>query len=45
MEQDRTLGAPGYIAAFFIGGGEFGVMLCVSVALFIGLLRMRKELR
>jgi len=45
MERLRDLGGSGYIAALIIGVGESSVLLAVCLGLFIGLLRMRKELR
>jgi hypothetical protein len=45
MERLRDLGGSGYMAALIIGVGEFSVLLVVCLGLFIGLLRMRKELR
>jgi hypothetical protein len=45
MERIRDLGTSGYIAALVIAVGEFSVLLAISLGLFIGLLKMRKELR
>ena len=45
MERIRGFGIGGYIAALVIAVVEFSVLLGVSLGLFIGLLRMRKELR
>ena len=45
MMRDKDFGIGGYIAALVIGAGQFSVLLAVCLGLFIGLLRMRKELR
>jgi hypothetical protein len=45
MERLRDLGGSGYIAALIIVVGESSILLAVCLGLFIGLLRMRKELR
>ncbi len=45
MERLREFGIGGYLVALVIAVGEFSILLAVSLGLFIGLLRMRKELR
>ena len=45
MEENRAFGVTGYIAALVIIGGMFSMLFALFLGLFIGLLRMRKELR
>jgi len=45
MHHLKDLGGSGYIAALVIALGEFSVLLALFLALFIGLLKMRKEVR
>lgn len=45
MERLRDMGSSGYIAALVIMVGEFSVLFAISLGLFVGLIRMRKELR
>ena len=45
MEENRAFGVAGYIAALVIIGGMFSMLFALLLGLFIGLLRMRKELR
>lgn len=45
MHHLKDIGGSGYIAALIIAVVEFSVLLALFSALFIGLLKMRKDLR
>jgi hypothetical protein len=45
MERLKEFGSAGYAAALVILFGQFSLLLAVSLGLFVGLLRMRREFR
>jgi hypothetical protein len=45
MGRTQALDGAGFIATHAIAVGEFAILLSLSLALFIGLLQMRKELK
>jgi len=45
MNHLRDIGGAGYIFALIFGVGQLSILLALSLGLFVGLLKMRKELR